>query len=81
MEERPIQVKCPCCSAVMLIHPTHSKYHEYRMEIMREMHPEVEDDEQLELGCENLAPRELTEDEGKEDLDSHHNTIFGMTED
>lgn len=66
MEYKPIQFKCPCCSAVVLIHPTHPKYHEYRMELVREAHPDVADDEPLQERrihemCEHLSPNQAEE--------------------
>ena len=64
MAEKPIQFKCPCCSAVVLIHPSHPRYHEYRFELMRESHPEVADEEPLE-GCEQLRMK-LISPEGAE---------------
>lgn len=66
MNEKPIYVKSG--EIEVEIHPTHPRYHELRMELIRESHPEVSDEDQLDLGCEQLAPRTLAPDEGAEDL-------------
>lgn len=38
------------------IHPSHPRYHELRLELIRESHPEVPDDDPLD-GCEHLCKR------------------------
>lgn len=66
MEDKPIFIYCDCCGAEVEIHPTHAKYHQLKFEILRELHPEVADDEPLperrvhEM-CEHLSPKQAEE--------------------
>lgn len=52
MDEKPIYVRSG--DIEVEIHPTHPRYHELRLELIREAHPEVGDD-QLELDVEDLS--------------------------
>jgi len=44
MEDRPIFITCGCCGAEVEIHSTHAQYHLLKFELLRELHPEVPDD-------------------------------------
>lgn len=64
--DRPIFVECGCCGAKVEIHPHHARYIELRLQLMRELHPEVGDDDQLDLNVEeaerNLRSRFISPD-------------------
>ncbi len=55
MDDKPIFVECGCCGAKVEIHPHHARYIELRLQLIRELHPEVEDNEQLELSSPDTA--------------------------
>ena len=46
--DKPIFVECGCCGAKVEIHPSHAQYFILRLQLMRELHPEVGDEEPLE---------------------------------
>jgi len=51
VEDRPIYVRSG--EIEVEIHPTHPRYHELRLELIREAHPDILDDD----SCEHLTPK------------------------